>query len=80
MRKNYEAPMLFVDEYVADTMIASTATVDAPAKPDGTTKNGNAGNNQNCWGCNQYLLQVDPNDDDNLCLYLPNTQAYLEWC
>ena len=26
MKKVYEAPMLFVDEYVVDTMIASSAT------------------------------------------------------
>lgn len=46
MKKFYEAPELFVDEYVADTMIASSGTF-VQISP----KNGRAGNNQNCWGC-----------------------------
>ena len=37
--KKYEAPRLFVDEYAADTMIASSAT---------GIRNGNAGN-QTCY-------------------------------
>ena len=47
MRKTYEAPMLFVDKYAPDTMIAS-----------GGPKNGNAGNNQNCWAERDYYLQI----------------------
>ena len=44
MKKFYEAPALFVDEYVADTMIASSGYGDY------NSKNGNP-NNQNCYGC-----------------------------
>ena len=46
MKKFYEAPALFVDEYVADTMIASSGWGD-----DMEAKNGNP-KNQNCYGCN----------------------------
>lgn len=53
--KNYEAPELFVDEYVADTMIAS----------GGGPKNDNAGNNQNCWACNTVFGAVE--DGENAC-------------
>lgn len=54
--KNYEAPELFVDEYVADTMIAS----------GGGPKNDNAGNNQNCWACNTVFGAVQ--DGQNACM------------
>ena len=54
--KNYEAPELFVDEYVADTMIAS----------GGGPKNDNAGNNQNCWGRNVVPGRVE--DGQNACM------------
>lgn len=58
--KNYEAPCLFVDTFVADTMIAS-----------GSPKNGNAGNNQNCWGCKTTVGEVDPGNPENSCFYTP---------
>ncbi len=57
MRKQYEAPMLFIDKYVPDTMIASGG---------GGPKNGNAGNNQNCWGCDIVPGKVE--DGLNACL------------
>ena len=68
--KKYEAPKLFVDEFVADTMIASS----------GDPKNANAGNNQNCWGCKTKAGEVDPGNPDNSCLYLPGTPAYSNFC
>ncbi|MCR4729653.1 MAG: hypothetical protein K5881_01860 [Saccharofermentans sp.] len=55
--KKYEAPKLFVDEFVPDTMIASEEP-----------KNGNAGYNQNCWGCKDIAGQPAPNDPTNACL------------
>lgn len=58
MKKRYEAPRLFVDKYVADTMIASGG--------GGGPKNDNAGNNQNCWGCNSTWSKVE--DGENACL------------
>lgn len=68
--KKYEAPELFVDEYVADTMIASSET-----------KNGNPDNNQNCWGCNQSAASTDPNNTQNACFYTPdNAQVYAYYC
>ena len=68
--KKYEAPKLFVDEYVADTMIASS-----------DTKNGNPDNNQNCWGCNQSAGSTDPNNSQNSCFYTPdNPQIYAYYC
>ena len=45
--KKYEAPKLQVDEIAPDTMIAS-----------GGPKNGNAGNNQDCWAERDYYLQI----------------------
>jgi len=56
--KNYEAPMLFIDTFAADTMIASSG--------GGGPKNGNAGNNQNCWGANCIPGAVE--DGENACL------------
>lgn len=53
--KQYEAPELYVDEYVPDTMIASFSP-----------KTGNAGFNQNCWGCDAVFAQ--PNDQGDACL------------
>ena len=58
--KAYEAPVLFVDEYVADTMIASSGN------GGGGPKNDNAGNNQNCWGFNCVPGAVE--DGENACL------------
>lgn len=55
--KIYEAPELFVDEYVADTMIASAVTGWMP-------KNENADNNQNCWGCNEVWAQPPAGSTD----------------
>lgn len=57
MKKRYESPQLFVDQYAADTMIAST---------QGGPKNDNAGNNQNCWDCNTTWGKVE--DGENACL------------
>ena len=65
--KKYEAPMLFVDEFVADTTIAAS----------GGPKNGNADNNQNCAGCKDYKGQVVGED---VCFYLPNTEAWDAFC
>lgn len=58
--KKYESPKLFVDVYVADTMIASANGSSA--------KNGAPATNQNCWGCNQVFGQLDPNYADTVCL------------
>lgn len=55
--KKYVAPQLFVDTFAPDTMIASSG---------GGPKNDNAGNNQNCWGCNTVFGQVQ--DGQNACL------------
>ncbi len=54
--KKYVAPELHVDEFVPDTMIASS----------GSPKNENAGNNQNCWACNTVFGKVE--DGENACL------------
>ena len=62
--KIYEAPELFVDEYVADTMIASSGG--GWGLPGGGPKNDNAGNNQNCWGYNCVPGAVE--DGENACL------------
>ncbi len=68
--KKYEAPELFVDEFVPDTMIASS-----------NTKNGNPDNNQNCWGCNQSAGATDQNNTQNSCVYTPdNAAAYEYFC
>ena len=70
--KKYEAPMLFVDQFAADTMIASTT-----AEP----KNANAGNNQNCWGCKTVAGELDPGNPENSCFYTPdNPQVYAAMC
>lgn len=61
--KKYIAPKLLVDEFVPDTMIASE-------EEDLGPKNGNAANNQNCWGCNTVAGQPDPSNPDNACLGL----------
>lgn len=55
--KKYVAPMLFVDKFVADTMITSGG---------GGPKNDNAGNNQNCWAENCVPGAVE--DGENACL------------
>ena len=49
--------MLFVDTFVPDTMIASGG---------GGPKNDNAGNNQNCWGCDTVFGKVE--DGQNACM------------
>jgi len=68
--KKYEAPMLQIDEFAPDTMIASSGT-----------KNGNPDNNQNCWGCNQSAGATDPNNSQNSCVYTPdNPAAYAYFC
>lgn len=72
--KQYEAPQLFVDEYAADTMIAS-------ADPEVLDpKNGNPGNNQNCWGCRNTAGATDPNNPTQACAYTPGDGAYEVWC
>jgi len=65
MKRTYEAPCLFVDEYVADTMIASSAEVFIQMDGGGP-KNNNADNNQNCWGCN--ITPGKWEDGNNACL------------
>lgn len=72
--KKYEAPELFVDTFVADTMIASS-----------NTKNGRPENNQNCWGCNQRAGGTDPNHPENSCFYIPSSDpesqaTYIYFC
>ncbi len=64
--KAYEAPKLYVDEYVADTMIASTSARD-----------GEAANSEACWGCSSVLGQQSGN---HICMYTPGTEAYENWC
>ena len=56
--KKYMAPMLYVDSFAPDTMIASSVK--------GGPKNDNAGNNQNCWDCNTVWSVVE--DGENACL------------
>ena len=60
--KVYEAPVLYVDEYAPDTMIASGMF-------GGNPKKGNPDNNQNCWGCDTSAWAWD--GYDNICLYYP---------
>lgn len=67
MKKMYEAPVLFVDEYVADTMIASSGILSA--------KNGNDGN-QNCYGCRSTEGEVY---EDNLCIMFPGDPETDPW-
>ena len=69
--KKYVAPELYVDEFAADTMIASGGS---------EPKNANAGNNQNCWGCKSEKGEVDPGNPENMCTYLPGTSAYSTFC
>ena len=89
----YEAPRLFVDEFVPDTMIASGSTQDDPTRPTSPAdptdptqpsvsmpKNNNAENNQNCWGCRNEAGRPDPNDSTTACCYLPGTDVYSNWC
>ena len=68
--KNYESPKLYVDEYAADSMVAST-----------TPKNGNPNNNQNCWGCD-LTPAGSGNGGENACVYDPvnNSAAYDYYC
>ena len=61
-------PELYVDYYTPDTMIASA---------DANPKNGNAGNNQNCWGCNHVAGQVV---GENACVIIEGTPAYSIFC
>lgn len=56
--KKYSAPMLYVDHFAPDTMIASSG--------GGGPKNDNAGNNQNCWSYNCVPGAVE--DGENACL------------
>lgn len=76
MKKIYEAPELFVDEYVADTMIASSGSdnfiySDPEGEDGGGPKNNNAGNNQNCWGYN--CIPGVAEDGQNACLGYPGS-------
>ncbi len=65
--KKYETPELYVDEFAADTMIASSQT---------NPKNGNANNNQNCWGCDMSA-GGSGNGGENACVYDPDTNPAL---
>ena len=56
--KKYTAPMLRVDYFAPDTMIAASG--------GGGPKNDNAGNNQNCWACKTVYGKVE--DGENACL------------
>lgn len=76
MKKIYEAPELFVDEYVADTMIASGGSAWEAAGGIGPApKNGNAGNNQNCWGARCIPGAPDPSNPENACSDTPDNKA-----
>ena len=72
MKRVYEAPNLFVDEYVADTMIASSNVTDsAEWKP----KNGNVTDYKNCWGCQYVTGEPSPSQPELACfadLFGPN--------
>ena len=72
MKRVYEAPGLFVDEYAADTMIASNDNTpyDWPAMGGigSSPKNGNADNNHNCWGCRDIPGFPDPDNRENACM------------
>ena len=59
--KKYEAPKLFVDEYMPDTMIASGG-----GGRTFVSKNGNA-NNQNCYGKDTSWGSIAANGD--YCIY-----------
>lgn len=69
--RTYEAPELFVDEYVADTMIASSSEWEALGGIGSAPKNGNAGNNQNCWSARCYPGHPDPTNRENVCTNSP---------
>ena len=62
--KKYEAPELHIDNYAADTMIASN---------ESNPKNGNADNNQNCWSC---YSGTQHNADGDACVYWPGDGAF----
>ena len=70
MKKIYEAPELFVDEYAADTMIASSGMTEwqMMGGSGSNPKNGNAINNHNCWGCEFVNGAVSPENSSNACL------------
>lgn len=65
--KKYEAPKLFVDEFVADTMIASGVSANY--------KNGNPDNNQNCAGCRFAYGAGDPQVAGDWCNYVVTDQT-----
>ena len=78
MKEKYEAPQLFVDEYVADTMIASNGGDYDYGSVN--PKNGNAANNQNCWGCDQVKGQSNGYGED-ICIYYPGDKGtYNAYC
>ena len=66
--KFYIGPFLFDDE--------------DPEEPSGypvgsaIPKNGNAANNQNCWGCREEAGMPDPGDSNTACCILPSDEAY----
>ena len=62
MKKTYESPKLFIDEYAADTMIASNGGLSGSS-----AKNGAPDFNQNCWGCDYEFAQLSPGDSNNVC-------------
>lgn len=55
--REYEAPKLFVDSFVADTMIASSSA-----------KNGKG---EQCYGCNQ--ISGEFSSTGNVCIYAPGS-------
>ena len=79
MKKIYEAPELFVDEYAADTMIASSDDWDMPSL-GWNTKSGNPDNNQNCWGCRYSFGAADPSASTNACGNVPGDGVYEFFC
>lgn len=69
-KEKYEAPQLFV-EYITG------ADIIAASDPLADPKNGNAGNNQNCWGCNNAAGEVI---GENACAIIQGTPAYEMFC
>ena len=61
--KLYIGPFLFEDE----------TDPEEPPVASGGPNNGNAGNNQNCWGCDSYAGEVVGND---ACCVTPATGGY----
>ena len=67
--KPYEAPCLYVDSFAPDTSVASSQP-----------KNGNADNNQYCWGCRLSPGATDSQDPTHACCYTPGDGVYGRYC